>query len=265
MTFRRSAPAAIIAAVVVVIAAVTFASNRLFAGLTASVEDGQFRLMQSIVETALRNAADNALGRAEIIAALPAARESVASKNRDRLLAEYALMFARQKERHGVDQAQFHVLPAVSLLRLQDPATYGDDLTRFRPIVVAVNREKAARKGLAIARNGPAVFGVAPIQDMQGTHVGSFEFGLEFGALLDGLKAAYGLDFALFVEEKPLREFARGLNPAVLSDQNRVGHFIRFHTTNGALVKALVADADLSNVAESTRYVRDALGLPYGT
>ena len=264
MTFRRSAPAAIIAAVVVVVAAVTFASNRLFTGLTASVENGQFRLMQSIVETALHSAANDALARAEIIAALPAAREGVASKDRDRLLSEYALMFARQKERHGVDQAQFHVLPAVSLLRLQDPATFGDDLTRFRPIVVAVNRENAARKGLAVARNGPAIFGVAPVQDTQGNHVGSFEFGLEFGPLLDALKAAYGLDFALFVEEKPLREFARGLNPAMLSDQNRVGHLIRFHTTNGTLAKALATDADLSNVAEPKRYVRDALGLPYG-
>src|SRR5262249_8328395 len=165
MTFRRSAPAAIIAAVAVVIAAMTFASNRLFTGLTAAVETGQFRLMQSIMETALRNAAEDALARAEMIAALPAAREAVAAKDRERLHAEYALMFAGQKERRGVDQAQFHVPPAVSLLRLHDPATYGDDLSRFRPIVAAVNREKAARKGLAIARTGPAVFGVAPVAD----------------------------------------------------------------------------------------------------
>jgi methyl-accepting chemotaxis protein len=264
MTFRRSAPAAIIAAVVIVIAALTFASNRLFAGLTASVESGQFRLMQSIVQTALGNAAEDALARAEIIAALPAARQAVAAKDRERLLAEYATMFAGQKDRRGVDQAQFHVLPAVSLLRLQDPATFGDDLTRFRPMVVAVNREKAARKGLAIARTGPAVFGVAPMLDPQGQHVGSFEIGLEFGPLLDALKAAYGLDFAFFVEERPLREFARGLDPAVLSDQNRVGRFIRFHSTNGALVKALVTDADVSAVMEPRRYVRDALGLPHG-
>lgn len=264
MTFRRSAPAAIIGAVVIVIAAVTFASNRLFTGLTASVETGQFRLMQSIVQTALNNAAEDALARAEIIAALPEAREAVAAKDRERLLAEYATMFAGQKEKRGVDQAQFHVLPAVSLLRLQDPATFGDDLTRFRPIVVAVNREKAARKGLAIARTGPAVFGVAPVLDPQGKHVGSFEFGLEFGPLLDGLKAAYGLDVAVFVEEKPLREFARGINPAMLSDQNRIGRFIRFHTTNGTLTQALASDADLSAVTESTRYVREALGLPYG-
>jgi len=156
------------------------------------------------------------------------------------------------------------VLPAVSLLRLQDPATFGDDLKQFRPIVVAVNREKAARKGLAIARTGPAIFGVAPVTDMQGKHVGSFEFGLEFAPLLDGLKAAYGLDFAVFLDEKRLRGFARGLNPAVLSDQNRVGRFIRFHSTNGTLARALATDADLSNVPEPARYVLGALGLPYG-
>jgi methyl-accepting chemotaxis protein len=264
MTFRRSAPATIVAAVVLVIAGVTFASNRLFSGLTAEVENAQFRLMQSIVHTALSNAADNALARAEIVSAMPSARDGVASKDHDRLLAEFALMFAGQKERHGVDQAQFHVPPATSLLRLQDPATFGDDLTRFRPIVVAVNREKAARKGLAIARSGPAIFGVTPVLDPQGRHAGSFEIGLEFGPLLEGLKAAYGLDFAFFVEEKPLREFARGLNPAVLSDQNRVGHFIRYHSTNGSLAKALVADADIAAVAEPTRYVREGQGLPYG-
>jgi methyl-accepting chemotaxis protein len=264
MTFRRSAPAAIIAAVAIVIAAATFASHRLFAGLTVAVETGQFALMQSILDTALANAAGNALARAEIVAALPATRDAVAAKNRERLLADYAAMFAGQKERHGVDQAQFHVLPAVSLLRLQDPATFGDDLTRFRPMVVAANRDKAARKGLAIARNGPAVFGVAPVLDPQGRHVGTFEFGLEFAPLLDGLKAAYGLDIALFVEEKPLREFARGLDPQMLSEQNRVGRFIRFHATNRGLTKALVADADLSAVIEPTRHVRETLGVPYG-
>ena len=213
MTFRRSAPAALIAAVIIVVAAMTFISDRLFSGLTASVEKSQFQLMQSILETALRNAADEALARADIIAALPATRQAVAAKDRERLLAEYAEMFAAQKERRGIDQAQFHLPPAQSLLRLHDPSAFGDDLSRFRPIVVAVNCEHAARKGLAIARGGPAIFGVAPIQDAQGKHLGSFEFGLEFGRLLDGLKAAYGLDFTLFVEEKTIARIRAGREP----------------------------------------------------
>jgi hypothetical protein len=50
----------------------------------------------------------------------------------------------------------------------------------------------------------------------------------------------------------------------MLSDQNRVGRFIKYHTTDGTLVKALATDADLSATVEPARYVRSALGLPYG-
>ena len=264
MTFRRSAPAALIAAVVIVIGGLTILSGRLFSGLTTSVEQNQFQLMQSILDTALRDAGDEALARADIIAALPTTRAAIAAKDRDRLLAEFGEMFTIQRDRRGVDQAQFHVPPAIALLRLHDPAQHGDDLTRFRPIVAAVNRERAARKGYAIARRGPAIFGVVPIHDAQGAHLGSFEIGLDFGPLIDGLKAAYGLDLSLYIEERPLREFARSVDPAVLSDQNRVGRFVQFHTTNRALMRELVADADIAVVNEPVRYTREAQGVPHG-
>jgi methyl-accepting chemotaxis protein len=264
MTFRRNAPAVLIAAVVIVVTALTFLSARLFSGLTASVEESQFQLMQSILDTAIRNAADEALARADIIASLPVTRQAVAARDRERLLAEFSEMFAAQRQRRGIEQAQFHLPPAVSLLRLHNPATHGDDLSRFRPMVVAANREQAAKKGLAIARRGPAILGVAPIFDAQGKFLGTFEFGLEFGPMLDRLKADYGIELTLFIEEKPLREFARGVDQAALSDQNRVGRFIRFHTTNGALIKELATDSDISTVNAPVRYAREAQGLPYG-
>jgi methyl-accepting chemotaxis protein len=264
MTFRRSAPAALIAAVVIVIAGFTFLSARLFSGLTTSVELAQFQLMQSIIDTALRNAGDEALARADIIASLPLTKQAVAAKDREKLLAEYDDMFAIQRDRRGVDQSQFHVPPAQSLLRLHAPAQFGDDLTQFRPMVVSVNREHAARKGLAIAAGGPAIFGVAPVNDEKGQQVGSFEFGLAFAPIISGLKAAYGLDFSVFIEEKPLRQFARAINPAVLSDQNRVGRFIRIFTTNAVLMKDLAGDADISTASDYMRYTRDAKDVPHG-
>lgn len=264
MTFRRSAPVALIAAVVIVIAGLTFLSARLFSGLTASVEQSQFQLMQSIVDTALRNAGDEALARADIIASLASTQQAVAARDREKLLAEYADMFTIQRDRRGVDQAQFHLPPAQSLLRLQEPTKFGDDLTQFRPMVVAVNRERAARKGLAIAATGPAIFGVTPVLDAQGQHIGSFEFGLAFAPIINGLKAAYGLEFSVFIEEKPLRQFARAINPAVLSEQNRVGRFIRLYATNGALMRELASDADISAINEPVSYTRDAKEVPYG-
>jgi hypothetical protein len=62
MRFRVSAPAALISAVIVVVAGLTFMSARLFSGLTASVEASQFQLIQSILETNLRNSAEQGIG-----------------------------------------------------------------------------------------------------------------------------------------------------------------------------------------------------------
>jgi methyl-accepting chemotaxis protein len=264
MTFRRSAPAALITISAAVILILTFVSNRLFSGLTDSIELGQYQLMQSILTSSLDSAAERALARADIIADLDATREAVAAKDRGKLLAMYAEMYAVQHDRHGVSQAQFHIRPSMSLLRLHSPAAFGDDLTRSRPMVTAVNRDHQPRKGFAIARSGPAIFGIAPIHDKAGAPIGSFEFGIDFGPLLDQLKATYGLEATLYVEEKPLHDFAKGVDPSIYSDQNRVSHFIRFHTTNAVLMKALIGDADLAGVAEPVRYAREADGVPYG-
>ncbi|HEY4940064.1 MAG TPA: cache domain-containing protein [Rhizomicrobium sp.] len=264
MTFRRSAPAALITASALVILVLTLVSHWLFSGLTDSIEQGQYQLMQSIVTSALNTTAEDALARADIVANLDATREAVAAKDRDKLLALYAEMYKVQHDRHGVGQSQFHVPPSVSLLRLHSPAAFGDDLTRSRPMVTAVNRDHQPRKGFTIARGGPAIFGVAPIHDKTGTHVGSFEFGIDFGPLLDQLKAVYGLDLTLYVEEKPLHDFAKGVDPSIYSDQNRLSHFIRFHSTDARLTADLVKDADISGVAQPVRYSRDSDGVPYG-
>ncbi|HVV60902.1 MAG TPA: cache domain-containing protein [Pseudolabrys sp.] len=264
MTFRRSAPAALIAVAALVIAVITWATHWMFTGLTAATEASQFELMQAAVARAIGNGAVQALARAEIVAASSTTKQAVAARDRTRLLEEYAEMFQVQKERRGVDQAAFHIPPATSLLRLQAPDNHGDDLTKFRPMVVAVNREHNGRGGPALGRTGPAVFGVAPVTDKQGQHIGSFEFGLDLAPMLDSLKAAYGFDFALFIEEKPLREYARGVDPAKLSDQNRVGRFMRFHTTNKAVMTDLVGESDIATVTEPTHYTRESQNLTYG-
>lgn len=264
MTFRRTAPAALIAAVILAVAGLGLFSAKLFDNLTSSVEEGQFQLMRSILDTSLKRAADEALARADIIAASSIAKQAVAAKDRQKLLTEFAEMFAGQKDRRGVDQVQFHLPPATSLLRLHAPQRSGDDLTKFRPLVVVVNRERAARNGFAIAATGPAIFGVAPIQSETGQHAGSVEFGLDFGPLLNGLKAAYNLELSLFIDEQALREFATGANPSVFAEQNRIGSYIRFHTTNAALFKDLAADSDLAGIEEPKNYNRDAQNTPYG-
>ena len=249
---------------IAVVGSLTYMTNRLFSGMTEDVEVGQFELMQSILESSLSGAEGKALARAELVAALPEAKAGVAAQDREKLLAEFGPMFKVQKEKYGVDQAQFHVPPATSLLRLNAPDRFGDDLSKFRPMVLKANRDHTTTKGFGIARSGPGIFGVAPISDAEGKHIGTFEFGLDFGTLLDQTKASFGLDLAIYFDEKPLREFALGVDPAKLSDQNRVGRFIRWHATNTDLLAQLAGDADISVVNEPLTYVRAASGVSYG-
>jgi len=263
MKFRRNAPLVLISAIAFVVVAASIISSLLFTRMISSVEAKQFSLMHSIVAFNLKGAEDRALARAAMIADLPRARALFAAQDRAGLLAEYSKMFIDQRDKYGVDQAQFHSLPATSFLRLNDPENFGDDLSKFRPIVVAVNRDQAPRKGFAIARSGPAVVGVVPMFDPQEKHIGSFEFGIAFDDLLDNLKNAYNLEMAVFIDERSLHEFARGVDQGIFSDQNRVGKFIRFHSTSSAVFQSLVIDKDL-NTTENTQYTREALGVTYG-
>jgi methyl-accepting chemotaxis protein len=265
MKFQRSAPRVLIFSVVAVVITIAVLSNWLFSGLTSAVEEDQFELIRALWSYNLTAAENRALERAELIAALPAVREAFAARDREALLAQCAEMFKRQRERYGVDRAQFYFPPAVSFLRLHAPEQHGDHQDEFRPMVVAVNRDLFSRKESAIAGTGPAIFGVTPVTDATGQHIGSFELGMSFGPLLHALRAAYRIEMVLFVEEQALRQlmFAEGLDPGVLTEQNRRGKYIKVHSTNWGLMKELVSEGDLSGPAEA-QYVRSAQDVPYG-
>jgi methyl-accepting chemotaxis protein len=264
MRMRRDAPLVIVTAIVVVIAVATYCSVRLFAGMTDAVEVDRLATMQAIAESALRDAENRALGRAELIADLPTVRRLFAARDRDGLLAELGKAFADQKARHGVEQAQFHLPPATSFLRLHDPKTFGDDLTKTRPMVLAANRDRQPLKGLAIARNGPSIFGVAIVEDPDGKPVGSFEIGMSLTPVLAGIKSVYGMDSALLVLEQPLRDFAKGIDPERIGEQNRVGRYIRVESTNSDLMRELSGPEDVAVVNEPVSYVRDIGGVARG-
>lgn len=68
---------------------------------------------------------------------------------------------------------------------------FGANLSSFRPIIVAVNRDQVARKGMALGRSEPALMGVAPIYDVDNKPLGIFEIGIDFAPIMDKLKAAY--------------------------------------------------------------------------
>ena len=265
MRFRRAAPTALIVTIVAVVATMTFVANRLFSGLTVAVEEGQYALMRSSVEASLRDEESRAVARAEIVAAIPAIRSAFAARDRPRLLAETEEMFRVQHDRFGVDQMSFHVAPATVYLRVHNPGRSGDDVGAARPMVTVANLTHTSQQGLAFSSStGPGFFGVVPVRDAQGQHVGCFEVGVDVEPEIDALKVKFALDLTLFVDEQQLRTYSTGLRGEVLNDQNRVGRFLKYHSTNWALMQRLVRSTDLARASRPVQYSRSAGGRTYG-
>lgn len=263
MKFRKSAPAILISAVILTVATISIVSNFISHRMAASFEAGQFALMGKIMQSKLNGAEGKAIAAAETIAAMPAVKKAFAAHNRDELLAITQQAFRVQHEKYGLSQAQFHLAPAVSFLRVHNPEKFGDDQARFRQMVVEVNRANSIRKGIEITTSGIGIFGTMPVTDERGITVGSFEAGMEFGPLLDELKKVYGFELVLLIDEKILHETATSLKSDIFSEENRVGSYVKFYSTHPELMRTLVGDSDVAG-AEESHYLREASGVPYG-
>lgn len=263
MKFAKSAPVALIAAAVVVIASLSFVSNLISHRMAASFEQAQFDLVSQIVKSRLHGAEKQAISAAELVAAMPAVKKAFAARDRAELLAVTREAYAAQHEKYGISQAQFHLAPAVSFLRVHNPERFGEDLSKYRQIVVEVNQTNAIRKGMEITTSGIGVFGTLPMTDATGKNTGSFEMALELGPLLDELKKEHGFEMAFYVEEKTLRETATSLKGDIFNDQNRVGKYVKFYATHTELLRPLVLDADI-NISDENHYVRESAGVTYG-
>ena len=263
MKFRKSAPAILISATILTVATISIVSNFISHRMAASFEAGQFALMGKIMQSKLNGAEGKAIAAAETIAAMPAVKKAFAAHNRDELLSVTQQAFRVQHEKYGLSQAQFHLAPAVSFLRVHNPEKFGDDQARFRQMVVEVNRANSIRKGIEITTSGIGIFGAMPVTDAQGTTIGSFEAGMEFGPLLDELKKVYGFELVLLIDEKILRETATSLKSDIFSEENRVGPYVKFYSTHPELMRTLVGDGDVAG-AEESHYLREASGVPHG-
>ena len=263
MKFRYSAPVVMVTAILLVVATISAASYVISHRMVDAFEKAQFILMGSMLQSKFRGAEGKAIATAETMAAMPAVQKAFAEKNRPALLATVKDAFAVQHEKYGISQAQFHLAPAESFLRVHRPENFGDDQSAFREMVVEVNRERAIRKGIEITTSGVGVFGTLPMQGADGKAAGSFEVGMEIGPLLDELKKAYGFELALYIDEKSLRDTAKSLKADIFNDRNRVGPYVKFYATHPELLRSLVGDGDV-NLTEEATYMRDSGGVPYG-
>lgn len=170
-------------------------------------ENQEQNMVLNLIQSNLQEANKKALARADLISRLPFIQKNFRENSRDELLDNIKTSLKVQKQRFSVTEAQFHLPPAKSYLRVFRPKAPQEDLSSFRQMVLKVNKDKVPLSGIEIGRRGIGIRGVVPISDEKG-HIGSFEIAMDFKPVLDSLKKTTGFESAVFVDEDKMSEIA---------------------------------------------------------
>ena len=170
-------------------------------------ESQEQNMVLNLIQSSLQEGNKKALARADLISLLPFVQKNLRENLRDELLENVEPSLKVQKQRFSVTEAQFHLPPAKSYLRIFRPKAPQEDLSSFRQMVLKVNKDKLPLSGIEIGRRGIGIRGVVPISDEKG-HIGSFEIAMDFKPVLDSLKKTTGFEAAVFVDEDKMSEIA---------------------------------------------------------
>jgi methyl-accepting chemotaxis protein len=168
----------------------------IISGIVDRADERELRSHYDALLSRLGQESRRAAAMSAVVATMPAVQEAMTRDDRTALIKLFGPGFAALKSDYGVDQFQFHTPPALSYLRVHQPAKFGDDLSGFRKTVVAANLDHKPIVGLEGGVAGLGIRGVVPIA-LDGKHLGSVEFGLTFGqGFFDEFKRTRGVDIA---------------------------------------------------------------------
>lgn len=159
----------------------------------------QMRLVGASLTASFDSAARFALALAESTARRPDLAAPLAAGDKAALLSLTQSAYEYLSKQAGVQIYGFHTAEIRYLLRLHRPDLSGDDISGFRPMVVAANKLRRAQSGLEIGIAGLGIRGIALIEQAEKL-AGTFEVGLDLRPLIEQVKAATNADIAVVVQ-----------------------------------------------------------------
>jgi len=184
---------------------------------------------------------------ADMLARLPGVTHGLAAGDRQEILARIAPGFPELRAKFGVDVMVATDAQNRAVVRAHEPASFGDDQSRSRPMIVQANAQKLPMSGFEIGSYGLRMRAVVPVFHEQ-KHVGVFEVGQKLDAILDSIKRISSSDFWILLDKDVAAR-------AIRSDQKArtvVDQMIVEASTNDRLIKALDSLTDFSMVKEAT-------------
>ena len=139
--------------------------------------------------------ADNILLNTEVIKAFE-------QQDRERLLALTAPIYKKLVDENPyLYIMHFHTKDSRSFLRLHKPEKFGDDLSGFRYILNNVNTLKTKQIGMEVGRYGIYYRTALPVFNLEGKHIGSFEFGIDVNYIFRLFNETYGFESILLLHK----------------------------------------------------------------
>lgn len=128
--------------------------------------DRELALAENWLNASVARTHKIALSQAELIASLPPVQRAVADRDDAALEALFSPGFTHLQAVAGIEQFQFHLPPATSLIRIHNLEKRGDDLSAFRQTVVTANQTGQSLSGLERGRAGLGARGIAVISHL---------------------------------------------------------------------------------------------------
>lgn len=160
--------------------------------------DVQMKLVSGALDSAFDQAGKFALALAETTARRADIAAALATEDRAALQRLSQGAYDYLKLQAGIQIYGYHSKDIRYLLRMHNLATFNDDISGFRQMVVAANRSRRAQTGVEIGIAGIGVRGVAVV-NLGNEMAGTMEVGLDIGPILDLVKASTNADIAVII------------------------------------------------------------------
>lgn len=200
MNLKTKFISGISAIVVAFMLVLTLVVNHYVGQLINVKEEAYHELLLQAVEAKMEAQLDSARMSVLTISENPEIQSLFAQRDREALLKK--LLPVYETLRGEVSQIQFHLPDSTSFLRLHMPENYGDSLRDFRFTVNEANTSRSIVQGLEKGRGGYGFRVVVPMS-YQGVHIGSVEYGSDFGnAFLENFKKQFNGDYFIYAFEE---------------------------------------------------------------
>lgn len=182
--------------------------------LTRSLQQDSYAQMQrQLLESYQRDVVytmEQQAGFLEILLHNPVLSDALRERDREVIMREvYWRYQLKVRENPFTEVLHFHDPDNITILRLHQPARYGDDLTELRPMIARANREGSREDGFEIGKNGISYRVALPIQD-DDEHLGVVELGINISYFTQRLSEMFGVKVGvLFYREAMQTYFAQ--------------------------------------------------------